>query len=619
MTADRARDRHPAYPRRMSLHWLSFGIMLACLGSASCHHPAEFELRPATADQVSLDPDLWRSDYDDFMKQQLMKRTSAGSATGSNGAVSVAYNALAARAGLEALKQGGNAMDAILTAALSQVTLTAGAPISYFGIMSLVYYDAASGEVHTMNAEWNTVLGEDSPGTIPGGIDMSDPEKGILGRDPSGRTALVGGFMKGVGAAHERFGRLPFESIFEPAIHIADEGFEISEGMSGYWRMRRDDLARLPETAATLLKSDGFGYEAGDVLRQPALAKTLRAVAEQGTDYMYRGPWAQRLVAAVQAEGGHMTLEDLAAYEVIWDQPLTAELANGYSVQTNPPPNNGGLALIEAQKLLVASGLLEDGHWSESGAALRKALDITQLYALDFLPDGMKTQLYAGVSFEPAARITPANAEKLWAVVADGKGFTRWKPLAPRHSDDVVVIDKDGNMAAMTQSINCVLWGKTALVVDGVTIGDPGSFQQAQIERAGPGNRLESPTETGLLFKDGAPVLAFASMGSGLHHRTFQGLANVIHFGMSVDEAINAPDFFMSAVDPKTFQVSAAVPKGRFPKEVLEGLDLAYEEIDTNAARFGGEGLWVAISRDPETGVLRAASHNRNNSAAVAY
>lgn len=168
---------------------------------------------------LDLSPATWQTDYDRYMQSQLVDRTSAGVATGTHGAVTVAYNGLAARAGLEALKQGGNAIDAAMTAAMAQVTLTAGAPISYFGIVSLVYYEAATGQVHTMNAEWNTVLGEDDPMSIPGGIDLSS-EEGIYGTVVSGRTALVGGFMKGVGAAHDRFGKLPWAQIFEPAIYI---------------------------------------------------------------------------------------------------------------------------------------------------------------------------------------------------------------------------------------------------------------------------------------------------------------------------------------------------------------------------------------------------------------
>ena len=572
---------------------------------------------PVEAGDSDLRPEQWRADYDRYMALQSEDRQEPGVASGSNGAVTVAYNALAARAGLEAMKQGGNALDALLTSALTQVALTAGAPISYFGIMSLVYYDAATDTVHTMNAEWNTVLAETTPMSIPGGVDLSDPERGMLGRDPSGRTALVGGFMKGIGAAHSRFGVLPFEQLFQPAIAVAEEGFPVSERMAGYWDLRTDDLARLPETRATMLKADGSGYAAGDNFRQPALAATLKAVASQGVDYMYTGPWAERLVAAVQADGGLMTLEDLAAYDVIWSEPLHSDLANGYSIYTNPPPNSGGASLILAQHLAGAAGLAADGHWSESGAALRKALDITQLYALDFLPAPMVSQMYPGVDLSTSGKLDPANAAALWPLVEGGRLPVPFSPRPPQHSDDVVAVDRDGNIAAMTQSINCVLWGKTAIVVDGVTVGDPGSFQQAQIVRAGAGNRLESPTETGILFRDGKAVLGFASMGSGLHQRTFQALQNIIHFGMTVDEAIQAPDFFMPSFTPNGVKV--AVPKDRFPAHVLEETGYDYVEYDTNGSRFGGEGVWIGISLDPETGELRAASHNRSNSAAVAF
>jgi gamma-glutamyltranspeptidase/glutathione hydrolase len=134
-----------------------------------------------------------------------------------------------------------------------------------------------------------------------------------------------------------------------------------------------------------------------------------------------------------------------------------------------------------------------------------------------------------------------------------------------------------------------------------------------------PGGRLPAPTETGILFKHGKPVLGFASMGSGLHQRTFQCLLNVTRFGMTVDQAINSPDFFLPGTDPKTMKQFVRVPKGRFPESVLKELGIAYKEYDSGEVRFGGEGLWVGISRDPKTGELRAASHNRNNSAAVAY
>jgi gamma-glutamyltranspeptidase/glutathione hydrolase len=238
--------------------------------------------------KVDLSPASWpKGEYDRFMKAQGVDRTTAGAAKGTHGAVTVAYNGLAAGAGLEALKQGGNAIDAVMTGALAQIALGAGAPVSYFGIMSLIYHDAKTGKTHSMNAEWNTVSGENDAKTIPGAIDFSSTEalqgKGAV----SGRTALVGGFMKGVEAGHKKFGRLPFASLFDPAIYVAEQGMPVTPMLAEIFQFRDKDIRRLPETRATLVKPDGKAYVEGDVFRQPRLAETLRAVARDGADYMY--------------------------------------------------------------------------------------------------------------------------------------------------------------------------------------------------------------------------------------------------------------------------------------------------------------------------------------------
>lgn len=577
---------------------------------------ATARVEPRAVNDIS--PATWpKGEYDKFITAQNVDRTTSSVASGKNGAVTVAYNGIAARAGLEALKQGGNAMDAAMTAAVTQVAATAGAPISYFGILSLVYYDAKSGKVYTMNAEWNTVRAEKEPATIPGSINMATPE-GLRGTAVSGRTALVGGFMKGVGAGHARFGKLPFARIFDSAIYIAERGMPVTNHLADKFTFRRDDLARLPATRANFLKADGSTYKPGELFKQTALANTLRGVAKNGTDYMYKGDWAKKLVAAVQADGGKMTIEDLSAYDVIWDEPLIANVGD-YQIQTNRPPNDGGLNMIEAQQLAIAAGITKGPHWTKSGASLKAALDITYINILSYLPDATKAQLYPGISFAPDARASANHAQDLWKRMQSGTVPFRWKAPAGHHSDDVVAIDKDGNIAAITQSINCVDWGRTAINIDGVSIGDPGSFQQAAIAKVAPGSRLPAPTETGILFKDGKPLMGFASMGSGLHQRTFQALINVMNFGMTVDEAINTADFLLPDTDLKTGQLTFRVPRGRFDKSVLDAVGYKYLEVDPTDVRFGGEGLWVAISRDPKTGMLRAASHNRNNSSAQAW
>lgn len=557
-------------------------------------------------------------EYEQFLEAQTAVRHRAGATTGEHGAVTVAYGAPAARAGLEALKQGGTAADAAMTTALAQVALTAGSAVSYFGIMSLVYYEANSGEVHTMNAEWNTIAEETDPLSIPGGVALDGSLDSARGNGLSGRAALVGGFLKGVQAGHRQFGRLPFGSLFGPSIEFAERGVPVSSGLDLAYRLREDDLRRLPETRDTLLKPDGSRYARGEQLRQPRLARTLRRIAAEGTDYLYRGPLGERIVEAVQAEGGRMTMKDLQDYDVQWAPALVADIGDDLAIATAPWPNAGGVAMIEAQNLADKAGLTTGPHWTESGDALRRALDITQLMMVDHLPPEAVAALFPDLDFSPKNRITREHATQLWTRVENGSPLP-WNPLPPRHSDDVVTIDEEGNIAAITHSINCVLWGKPAIVVDGITVGDPGAHQQQLIAALEPGSRLPAPTETGIAFRAGEPVLGFASMGSGLHQKTFQCLLNHLRLGMTAEEAVNKPDFFLPRFDSTTGAATASFHEGEYDHAVLEATGLPWTEVSSDEARFGGEGYWVAISRDPETGHIEAASHNRNNSTALAY
>src|SRR5215831_391769 len=163
--------------------------------------------------------DQWtRKELDHYIALQLdsydveAKAPLASSANGSKGMVASLITPLAVHAGVKVLQQGGNAADAALTTSLAQIALTGGAAISYAGIMTAVYYDAASNNVYTLNAAYNTVKDETDPLTIPS-----------IG-EHSGRTALVPGFMAGVQALHDRFGKAPFPALFEPAIWIAGHG-----------------------------------------------------------------------------------------------------------------------------------------------------------------------------------------------------------------------------------------------------------------------------------------------------------------------------------------------------------------------------------------------------------
>jgi gamma-glutamyltranspeptidase/glutathione hydrolase len=323
------------------------------------------------------------------------------------GMVTVTNNAFSARVGLEALRQGGSAADAALATSLAQIALDGGSSISYAGILTMVYYDAASKKVYSLNAGYNTVLEEKDPLTIPG-----------EGK-PSGRTALVPGFFAGVQAAHSRFGKLPFASLFDSAIYLAEKGFVLDTSLPYVINMRKDVLSRLPETKRVFTKQDGEFYKSGDLFKQPQLAETLRKVAAQGTDYIYQGEWAKKFVAAVQSEGGKMTLADLKAYRPTWSEPVQTSY-HGYQVYSLGLPSLGGVNTIEALNLLEAADLKQHGHYTTSPEALYEFIRICRAgNYLSNWPWQTLNMYLPDFDMAPESRVKKESARLLWRKMHD--------------------------------------------------------------------------------------------------------------------------------------------------------------------------------------------------------
>lgn len=572
-----------------------------------------------TSSSKSLAPSTWEAQELEKYKQIESTRFPGNpEASGYNGVVSGSFHGMAQRAGLEALKQGGSSADAAMVTALAQTTLGGGAVVSHFGIMSVIHYDAGTGKVYYMNANWNTIKGDDDPTTMPSG----NFAQSIFEGEPTGRSALVGGFMKGVEAMNQRFGKLPFERLFEPSIELAEQGIEWTPALEAYVDLRRKTLSRLPESKAVFSNENGEWLEVGDVFYQKALANTLRKVAKQGADYMYTGDWGKKLVAAVQKDGGFMTMEDLADYEVIWGEPLIVE-HNGYKVNVNGLPSYGGVNIIETLNLSDAAGIKELGHWSENPESFKRMHQITANQSIPAIrassPATLKA-LYPELTFEPESRTTKEHSQKLWQYMEQGLNLVSWKDYQPKHSDTVVAIDKWGNMTAVVHSINSAVFGATGIIIDGVSIGDPGAIQKGIAKAAGPGNRLPDPVEHGIIFKDDEPILAFSSMATGLHLQTAQSLINVMDFGMTPKEALDAPAFYAPETDysntvPKS---TARILEGQFEPDFLNRLTVPYKEVSKIEARYA-HGLWVGATRNPKTGELKAASHPLTNGQAVAY
>lgn len=559
----------------------------------------------ALAGDVDLSPERWeRQRYEEAFARNDLFGPEVGEGRGRSILIAGTTGPPAIQAGYEALRQGGSAADAVLTAALSQIALAGGSWVSYAGLFTMVYYEAETGGVHSLCAAFAIPRGETDPGTIPA--------QGS--GEPSGRTALVPGFMAGVEAAHRRFGRLPFEEIFAPAIHFAEEGFALPPHLAAMIERRREVLARLPETRRVFEREDGAFLREGDWFRQEELAATLRAVASQGAGHMYTGPWAERLVEIVRREGGLMTLEDLAAYEAAWSEPVRAAFGE-YEICAAGLPGMGGVNAIECLNLLE---LADPGPVAGSPEAFFWSVQITNAMAFSFVSPLVAAMLAPGRDASLEARTTEEWAAWLWGRMQAGRFALGRKPTAGTHSDALVAVDRWGNVAAVVHSINTGTWGETGIFVDGVSIPDAACFQQEQMATAGAGNRLPDPTNPLLVLREGRPVLASSSIGAGLHQVTAQCLLGVLEQGLDPAAAAAAPAFHLPAFGP-TGQATARVVEGEFEPELLEAvraLGQPVEELSPQEAR-GARGYWIGV-RITGSGELVGASPGHLNGCVLA-
>ena len=556
----------------------------------------EMDLSPATWDPAEVTK--YNGLNDGINRENML-------AEGKNGVIAGALSPPAQRAGLEALRRGGTAMDAALTTSLTQIALAAGSYVSYAGVMAMVYYDAETGKYHNLNATWNTPLEEDDPMSIPriSGNISSDIH-------PDGRTALVPGYMAGVEAAHKRFGKLPFSALFTPAIYYAEKGFKVNQLLAGYIYSRRPVLSRLPETKRIFTnKETGDFYRFGEHFCQPELATTLRMVADRGASYMYTGEWAKRLVETVRRDGGKMTMEDLENYEVIWSEPL--EIPYGeYTVYAHGLPASGGVSIAQALNVASEAGLSKMGHYAESPEAFFWLFQINNLSLLTNYRESTRASFLRESDPTLASLATKAHAQKLWSMMSRGEFALTKTPIveSPKHSEAVVAIDQWGNIAAMVHTCNTVTWGETGMFVDGISIPDAATWQRSKMLEIGPGKRLPDGMEPLIISKNGRPFVALASIGSGLHQATNSVLFNIMDFNMGLKEAVDAPSFHMP---PQVYS-------GDFKDELLEKVKKMGLEVEV-IPQAGGAPGWVIGAMIDDKGFRSAVPSKRGNGLALGY
>lgn len=503
----------------------------------------------------------------------------------------VAANPLAAEAGLETLRMGGNAIDAAVATAFA---LNAAEPFAsgLGGGGFMVLYLARSRKVTIINYR------EKAPqGAWPSMFKEKGEEESRWWRS-TGLAVAVPGAPAAWDLALRRYGTLTLAQVARRAIEIAEQGFPVSQTFSDINKDEYEKLAANLEEGSCYLK-EGFPYEPGDFFRNPELAQTFRLLAEKGVHEFYRGDIARRIVAAVQARQGVLTLEDLASYAAEEVEPLRGIYKN-FTLVTAPPPASGGLHLIQLLNIAENWPLRQWGHNSPAyihhlSEALRFIFADRERYLGD--PDF--------VSVPVAALLSKKYAAALASSILPDRTIGSYPPGAfeenvaePGNTTHLCVVDREGNIVSLTQSINDFFG--SGIVPEGTGFllnnqmadfaSDPHS-----VNAPASGHRPVSSMGPLILFDRNEPFLVLGSPGGT---RIFSSLAqiilNIIEFGMSLDEAIEAPRFFSYSVEGKPRPISV---ESRLSEATLAELRRLGHEVRLREAYdkyFGGaQGIMI--------------------------
>jgi gamma-glutamyltranspeptidase/glutathione hydrolase len=499
------------------------------------------------------------------------------------------------------------------------VTTELGSVVSFAGVMALVYYDAKTSKVYSMDAGYNSYSRETDPMSIPvcdlgplNATDRTGTDGGgnMLSRPPAiggdkGRETLVPGFMAGIEALHKRFGKLPFSDLFQPAIWYAERGTIINSHLQHYFTMRQKFLARTPEGQQFIRQAGTNIPKQGDRFVQPQLAATLRAVARHGANYMYTGAWGQHFVKMIRREGGKVCSEDMTGYQVTWSEPLSTTYL-GQEVFTAGAPSQAAYHVLTALNLAESLKLEERGNYWKDPTVLRDLQRISD--ATDQAPvlDAQLLTLLKikGIDCSPQFQLTKQYASALMPLL--NKLYVSPKN-EPHHSNSIVVMDRDGNIAAITHTINSVTWGDTGIVVDGIPIPDSAGFQQARLALLKPGDRLPNEMVQTIVFKEKKPILATAAIGASMIPETLRIIVGLIGKKVDLETLQAAPpvmyNFMMAEPGRSAYNRGIIIPKGSYDQAFVEELERLNARVTTIPATTasGLRGTVTAVTIDPLT------------------
>ncbi len=516
---------------------------------------------------------------------------------------------LATEAGLGQLRDGGNAIDAAVAAALALGVVdghNSGIGGGCFIVMRL-----ADGLLVCIDGR------ETAPAAATQRMFYRDGEPDTeLSQD----GALASGVPGALAAYHEaasRYGKLPWAAHFAAGIRLARDGFAVDGKYAGKLERAADDLARFPASAAQFLEADGSPYAQGETLKLPDLAASYEAIAAEGPGWFYDSGFPELVETWMKANGGVLTAEDFRGYATVDREPLRTTY-RGYEVVGFPPPSSGGVHVGQMLNMLEPMDLAAmKPDSAEFAHLLTETMKLAFADRAYWLGDPGFANVPRGLIDKDYARELAGRVDRAKATVVDSHGTPPGsdEDFFSKHTTHFCAADALGNVVSITATINTAFGSKVVIPGTGILMnnemddfsiapGKPNHFGLigGEANRVEAGKRPLSSMSPTIVLEDGKPVLAIgAAGGPTIITQVLLGIVGTLDFGLGPEEALAQPRFHHQWV-PDEIKIERGFPAAE--RERLEAMGHRLDEV----SRFGAAQV---IAIDPATGALSGASDPR--------
>ncbi|MBI3911968.1 MAG: gamma-glutamyltransferase [Armatimonadetes bacterium] len=519
---------------------------------------------------------------------------------------------LASLAGMRALLAGGNAVDAALAtaAALGLVEPHMSGP---GGDGFLMVYNAERRAVRCIHGAGAAPHGAQREAFLGTGI----PYKGI-------RSVSVPGIVSGWLLAHRTYGKLDLAEVFAPAIHLAEDGFAVSPNLAAALEAEAaagSPLCQYPPSRAIFYPT-GRPPQAGEIIRNPNLGETLRRIAAEGEDWLYRGPVAEAILSLSEAGEGLFARADLARHRAAFQEPIRTSY-RGLEVVEYPPPSSGHVLLQELNLLehfdVPALGFQTAATVHVMVEAKRLAFADRERYLAD--PQFIRVPIQGLISKAYAAeRARLIHLER--ALPEPGPGT----PAQHEETTCLCTADQWGNAVCMLQSIQSQFGSGLVAGETGVLLNNRMTYWHLEADHPDvlqPGKCVRHTMNPVMGFAQGELVLVCGTPGADTQVQTnLQVISHIVDFGLDAQEAVEAARWRHTGDGTESEYphrcASEVVLEARFGEEMRQGLQRRGHRVRTLAA-WGAAGSAQIIRRDPSTGVWQGGSDPRRDGYALAW